>query len=145
MAIKTVSILLVEDNDLDAEKLQRILDRLGDKRPITRARDGIEALELLRDPERQPRPPFVIILDLNMPRMNGQEFLAELRADSSLKGLPVVVLTTSDRRADIEQAYSNQVSGYLTKPIDLEDTAAMLQSICEFWGRCQFPAAGVVR
>lgn len=144
MAIKTVSILLVEDNDLDAEKLQRILDRLGDKRSITRARDGIEALELLRDPERRPKPPFVIILDLNMPRMNGQEFLAELRSDSALKGLPVVVLTTSDRRADIEQAYSNQVSGYLTKPLDLEDTATMLQSICEFWGRCEFPDASVV-
>lgn len=144
MALKTVSIVLVEDNDLDAEKLQRILDRLGDKRAIIRARDGIEALQLLRDPQRKPAPPFVIILDLNMPRMNGQEFLEELRADAALRGLPVVVLTTSDRRADIEQAYSNQVSGYLTKPLDLEDTAAMLQSICEFWGRCEFPDAGVV-
>lgn len=144
MKTKMVSILLVEDNDLDAEKLQRILDRLGDKRKITRARDGIEALEILRDAARRPKPPFVIILDLNMPRMNGQEFLAELRADEELKGLPVVVLTTSDRRADIEQAYANQVSGYLTKPLDLEDTATMLQSICEFWGRCEFPSAGAV-
>lgn len=144
MALRTVSILLVEDNDLDAEKLQRILDRLGDKRSISRARDGIEALELLRDAKRKPKPPFVIILDLNMPRMNGQEFLAALRADPALKGLPVVVLTTSDRRADIEQAYANQVSGYLTKPLELEDTAAMLQSICEFWGRCEFPDVGVV-
>ena len=144
MRIKKVSILLVEDNDLDAEKLQRILDRLGDKRAVTRARDGIEALEILRDAERKPHPPFVIILDLNMPRMNGQEFLAELRADRNLRGLPVVVLTTSDRRADIEQAYANQISGYLTKPLDLEDTGAMLQSICEFWGRCEFPDVSVV-
>ena len=144
MKTKAVGILLVEDNDLDAEKLQRILNRLGDRREITRARDGIEALEVLRDDSRRPKPPFVIILDLNMPRMNGQEFLAELRADPELKGLPVVVLTTSDRRADIEQAYANQVSGYLTKPLDLEDTAAMLQSICEFWGRCEFPSAGAV-
>ena len=144
MTTKAVGILLVEDNDLDAEKLQRILDRLGDKRVLTRARDGIEALEILRDAKRRPDPPFVIILDLNMPRMNGQEFLDELRADATLKGLPVVVLTTSDRRADIERAYSNQVSGYLTKPLELEDTAAMLQSICDFWGRCEFPDAGAV-
>lgn len=144
MTTKAVSILLVEDNDLDAEKLLRILDRLRDNRPITRARDGIEALEILRDRAQRPRPPFVIILDLNMPRMNGQEFLAELRADPDLKGLPVVVLTTSDRRADIEQAYANQVSGYLTKPLDLEDTAAILQSICDFWGRCEFPHAGAL-
>lgn len=144
MVTRTVGILLVEDNDLDAEKLQRILDRLGDERALTRARDGIEALEILRDAERRPDPPFVIILDLNMPRMNGQEFLEELRADVALKGLPVVVLTTSDRRADIEQAYSNQVSGYLTKPLELEDTATMLQSICDFWGRCEFPNAGAV-
>ena len=143
MTIKTVSILLVEDNDLDAEKLQRILNRIGDQRAITRARDGIEALDILRDPARMPTPPFVIILDLNMPRMNGQEFLEEVRADAKLKGLPIVVLTTSDRRADIEQAYANQVSGYLTKPLDLEDTATMLQSICEFWGRCEFPHSGV--
>lgn len=101
-------------------------------------------MEILRNPERTPNPPFVIILDLNMPRMNGQEFLAELRADPKLKGLPVVVLTTSDRRADIEQADANQVSGYLMKPLDLEDTARMLRSICEFWGRCGFPASGAV-
>lgn len=110
-------ILLVDDDDVDVDMIQRALERSHVASPVTVARDGLEALEVLRGgPDRPPLPrPYLILLDLDMPRMNGLEFLDELRADARLKDSVVFVLTTSSRGRDVAAAYQRHVAGYMVK------------------------------
>jgi len=137
------AILLVEDNDLDAEKVVRAFARLGVVRPVTRARNGIEALDALRAASSDGVPPVsqVVLLDLNMPRMNGLEFLEELRADPSLQGTPVFVLTTSGRESDVAAAYRYHVAGYMLKPQTMNEMLDTLRAASEFWDVCHVPHA----
>lgn len=111
-----VSILLVEDDDGDAIAVRRAFSRAKIANPIRRAVDGVEALEILR---AEPGPgeirPNIVLLDINMPRMNGLETLREIRRDALLQKLVVVVLTTSDDPRDIEEAYDGNVAGYIVK------------------------------
>jgi len=111
------SILLVEDDDVAAEAVTRSLDRNGVRFPVTWVQDGIEALTVLRGQSRGLRAerPRIILLDLNMPRMNGFEFLAALRADRTLQTEVVFVLTTSDADEDRTRAYHEQIAGYMVK------------------------------
>ena len=112
-----VNILLVEDDEVDAMAVQRAFSKHGIENPITVACDGVEALEYLRGENgkaRFPRP-YLILLDLNMPRMNGIEFLQELRSDPKLRSSLVYVLTTSDDDRDKTAAYNNVVAGYILK------------------------------
>jgi CheY-like chemotaxis protein len=113
----TLSILLVEDDDVAAESVRRSLDKMGVPFPVVWAEDGLVALAALRgqDPARHIRRPLVILLDLNMPRMNGFEFLQQLRADPELQDEVVFVLTTSDVDADRTRAYHEQIAGYMVK------------------------------
>ena len=112
-----LSILLVEDDDVAAEAVMRSLVRLQVPFPLVCAEDGQAALAILRgqDPARRVQRPLVILLDLNMPRMNGFEFLQELRADPVLREEIVFVLTTSDADADRLKAYQEQIAGYMVK------------------------------
>lgn len=114
-----IKFLLVEDNDLDAEKINRTMKKLSLDNPVIRARDGIEGLEILRGQNGKVKltQPYIILLDLNMPRMNGAEFLRELRNDSQLKNAYVYVLTTSDRYQDITTMNKYQAAGYIVKNI----------------------------
>ena len=105
------SILVVDDDEVSVMAIDRALSRLGIANPVIRARDGIEALETMRTLMR----PFIILLDINMPRMNGHEFLAEIRSDPRYKGHVVFILTTSDAPQDIEAAYDRQIAGYILK------------------------------
>jgi len=112
-----LSVLLIEDDDVAAEAVQRSVSKYGLNTPVVVAEDGQEALDVLRGKhlERKLTKPYVILLDLNMPRMNGFEFLAELRADRSLSESVVFVLTTSNNDIDKSRAYEEHVAGYMVK------------------------------
>ena len=124
-------LLLVEDDEVDVLSLERALARLPASFPIEVARHGEAALQWLRS-EGHPLP-FLILLDINMPRMNGHEFLAELRRDPMLRTLPVAVLTTSPHEADRDRLYQLGIMAYLVKPTRSEEYVEMLRSLAEFW------------
>jgi CheY-like chemotaxis protein len=124
-------ILLVEDDDIDAMTVRRILKELHAPNPLVRAADGERALTFLRDPAN-PRP-GLILLDLNMPRMNGLEFVAEIKRDPGLRVIPVVVLTTSSEEGDRIAAFSNSVAGYMVKPVDYPQFVAVMALIRDYW------------
>ena len=137
----TIQILLVEDNDVDSEAIERAFKRLKLANPVTVARDGREALDVLRGTNgttKIPRP-YMILLDLNMPRMNGLEFLTELRADADIANSIVFVLTTSDRDQDKVDAYGHRVAGYMVKTKVESDFVDMVNMIDAFWRVVEFP------
>ena len=110
------SILLIEDDDVDYIGFKRNLKKLKISTPIIRAKDGVEAFELLGNIDNSHiKPPYVIVLDINMPRMNGFEFLAKLRKDSRFKNEIVYILTTSDYEKDKATAATLKINGYLIK------------------------------
>ena len=137
----TVNLLLVEDDEVDVQGLKRafIKSRIGN--PITTARDGIEALEILRGEngrEKLPKP-HLILLDLNMPRMNGIEFLEIIRADPDLKCSVVFMITTSKADEDKTRAYGHNVAGYIVKQ-DPANTFMEAVSLLEhYWKIVEFP------
>jgi CheY-like chemotaxis protein len=129
-------ILHVEDDDLDALNVQRLLRRHDAITGIIVARDGIEALDFLRSGQADLRG-LVILLDLCLPRMDGLEFLAELRADPALSHLPVVVLSTSNLEEDKAMAYRMNVAGYLVKPPDADRFARSLATFATYWSNSE--------
>ena len=141
MPERTVHILLVEDDEIDAEAVVRAFRRQRIINPFTIVPDGIEALNVLRgrgghDP--LPRP-YLILLDINMPRMNGIEFLQELRQDPQLKRSIVFVLTTSDRPEDKMAVYNEQAAGYLVKSRVGQDFLSMIHLLDSYWRVVEFP------
>lgn len=112
-----VNILLVDDDDVAAEAVVRSLRKHAMDFPVTLARDGMEALEILNQthPDLMIEKPYLILLDLNMPRMNGFEFLQEIRGDEKLHDSIVFVLTTSDADSDKARAYRENIAGYMVK------------------------------
>lgn len=112
-----VNILLVDDDDVAAESVVRSLRKHAMDFPVTLARDGVEALDILRHthPDLRIEKPYLILLDLNMPRMNGFEFLQEIRSDKKLHDSIVFVLTTSDADSDKSRAYHENIAGYMVK------------------------------
>ncbi|MFB6510389.1 response regulator [Streptomyces virginiae] len=123
-------VLLVEDDMADAMLIEEALSERG-ARNLVQVTDGIAALEHLRDPDRVR--PDLIVLDLNMPRMNGRELLKVLKTDEALQTIPVVVLTTSSAPDDVAGAYSSHANAYVTKPVNLEEFEAAVQSIDAFY------------
>jgi len=117
MLNKPVTLLIVEDDELDVIGIRRALESLKVANPLIVANDGVEAIEYLRGENGREKleQPFVILLDINMPRMNGIEFLKEIRSDPILKKSTVFVLTTSESDADIIGAYDYNVAGYIVK------------------------------
>ncbi|GGY66872.1 response regulator [Cellvibrio zantedeschiae] len=134
---KEVSLLMVEDDDIDATALKRALHKLKLLNPIYRARDGLEAIELLRSGEIPS--PYIILLDLNMPRMNGLEFLEELRSDPALTQAIVFVLTTSKSDEDILAAYKEHVAGYLLKQRMDNDFLQVVGLLNHYWRIVEMP------
>ena len=112
-----VNVLIVEDDDVAAESVVRSLRKNAIDFPITLARDGVEALEILRHThsDLSIEKPYLILLDLNMPRMDGFEFLHEVRNDKSLRDSIIFVLTTSDADSDRMRAYDENIAGYMVK------------------------------
>ena len=138
-ATKTVNLLIVDDDDTDAMALKRALHKLKLLNPLYRARDGIEALELLRT-GKIPKP-FIVLLDINMPRMNGLEFLEALRADPELTHAVVFVLTTSKSDEDIMAAYREHVAGYLLKQRMDSDFMQVISLLDHYWRIIELPVA----
>lgn len=138
---KQVSILLVEDDEVDAELVVRAFRKLKIANPIVMAKDGIEALAHLRGLNgfTPVQSPFLILLDINMPRMNGHEFLTELRADPNLHESIVFVLTTSEAEKDRLDAYHHNIAGYLLKSRAGEDFTDVLAMLDHYWRFVEFP------
>jgi CheY-like chemotaxis protein len=141
MSSETVNILLVEDDIVDIMVLQRAFRQRKITNPLTVARDGIEALEILRGgPERLPLPrPHIILLDLNLPRMNGIEFLDILRVDTTLRDAVVFVLTTSSAYEDKAAAYRLNIAGYMVKANFGSDVLQIVTMLEHFWQVVEFP------
>ena len=138
---ENVQILLVDDDEVDAMAVQRAFAKHRIHNPITRACDGVEALDMLRGVNgkaRLPRP-YIILLDLNMPRMTGIEFLESIRADDELRRSLVFVLTTSDDDRDKVAAYDNIVAGYVLKSDAGSDFLNLVQMIEKVMITIQFP------
>ncbi|MFZ6766385.1 response regulator [Undibacterium sp. Di26W] len=137
---KPVTILIVDDDDVDVLGIERALKKLKIVNPIVRAHDGIEALQILRQPNGITRP-YLILLDINMPRMNGQEMLAELRLDKSLSSAVVFVLTTSQDDQDKVLAYSQHVAGYIVKQHVGDGFMNVIEMLDRYWRLVELPIA----
>ncbi len=137
----TVHLLLIEDDEVDIQGFKRAFSKQRIANPITVAQDGIEGLEYLRGSNGKPRlpRPFIILLDLNMPRMNGIEFLETIRADQELKDAIVFMITTSKAEEDKTRAYGLNVAGYIVKqdPVNtFLDAVALLE---HYWKVVELP------
>jgi CheY-like chemotaxis protein len=134
-----ISILLVDDSNEEINLLQRAFRISNVANPLFTANDGMEALDKLRgrnDMEKISPTPKIILLDINMPRMNGHEFLKELRADKDLHSTSVFVLTSSNDEKDRMEAYNYHVAGYILKPITVENLVKALATLNMFWKLC---------
>jgi CheY-like chemotaxis protein len=128
-------VLLVEDSPGDIRLTQEAFRDADETIELNIAADGVEAMSFLRNEgihADAPRPDF-ILLDLNLPKMDGREVLAHIKEDEDLKTIPTVILTTSDAHADILASYELQANCYLTKPVQLEEFENLVKSINEFW------------
>lgn len=129
--VSSIEILLVEDNPADIRLTQEVFKQAKLHNELHVAEDGETALAMLRDPAR--RKPDLILLDLNLPGMDGREVLVELKRDPELLGIPVVVLTTSTSEKDVLTAYQHHTNCYIVKPVDLNQFIAVIQQVQEFW------------
>lgn len=132
---RPIDILLVEDNPGDARLTVEALKDFRVSNQVSLVKDGVEAIAYLRghgEFEGAPRPDL-ILLDLNLPRKDGREVLAEIKEDPELRRIPVVVLTTSQAEQDILRAYNLHANCFITKPADLEQFLTVLRSIEDFW------------
>jgi chemotaxis family two-component system response regulator Rcp1 len=133
--LKPIDILLVEDNPGDADLAREALSTSKLRNALHVVGDGVEAMAFLRRTGKYagaPRPELVL-LDLNLPRKDGREVLAEVKADDKLKRIPVVILTVSNAEEDVLRTYDLHANCYITKPIDLHQFAKVVRSIEDFW------------
>jgi len=136
MLNKDAEILLVEDDRVDIMTVQRALKKNAVSNPLHVARTGLEALGMLRgegDYEKLDPPPVLILLDLNLPKMSGIEFLREVRADPELKSLRIIVLTSSNEPRDREAAFQYDVDDYIVKPHSFDEFTRAMATILELW------------
>jgi CheY-like chemotaxis protein len=131
------NILLVEDDEVDVLNVKRAFKKNNITNPLYVAENGLEALEMLRGSDGQapivPNNRRLILLDLNMPRMSGLEFLQAVRADPQLKAIPVVVLTTSEEERDRVEAHNLNAAGYLLKPVKFSDFVELMAVLNQYW------------
>ena len=134
-SVRPVQILLVEDNPGDVRLTIEALKEAKVLNKLTVVKDGIEALSLLRRQGQYALAvrPDLILLDLNLPKKDGREVLAEIKADNNLKHIPVVILTTSQDEQDILKSYNLYANCYITKPVDLDQFIKVVKAIEDFW------------
>lgn len=139
---RTPTVMLVEDEDLDVVQFQRLAKRFGLDVPLLIARDGSEALRILRmhAATASSASPIVIVTDINMPGLSGHELIEEVRRDPSLSGAVVFVLTSSDLQSDIKRAYDRQVAGYIVKSDDGNRMQEGVQMLVHFCRAVSLPA-----
>jgi CheY-like chemotaxis protein len=129
--VQPIVVLLVEDDPGDALLVREAMSQDKITNELRVVNDGVLALEHLRDPTHSL--PDLVLLDLNLPRKDGREVLAEIRADPALSHIPVVILTTSDAEADILRSYELHANAYVTKPVDLKQFLEVVQAIDNFF------------
>ena len=130
-----IEVLLVEDSPGDVRLTREAFSEVNSSIHLHVAADGLEAMAFLRREgvhARAPRP-SIILLDLNLPKMDGREVLAQIKADSNLKTIPIVILTTSNSEIDIAKSYQLQANCYLSKPVQLDAFESLVKSINDFW------------
>lgn len=137
MDSRELHILLVDDDEVDVMTVRRAFDKGRITNPVHVASNGIEALAKLRDGSIGPRR--LVLLDLNMPRMNGIEFLNVLRADDSLRATCVVVLTTSNEERDKVETFKLNVAGYLVKPVTFGNFVDLMLTMNKYWTLVEMP------
>ena len=128
--MKKLKILFIEDDAIELMKFQRVLENIEAVHHIIHANNGEEALTILSNSDDFPD---IIIVDLNMPKMNGIKFLKLLKSDEQLKFLPVIIMTTSNNRKDILECYSQGITGYILKPLKYEDYVDRINNILNYW------------
>lgn len=133
-----INILLVEDDEIDVMNVKRAFEKGHISNPLFVAGNGLEALEKLRGGEI-PNTRRLVLLDLNMPLMNGIEFLRELRKDPALAATPVVVLTTSTMDRDKFDAYNLNIAGYLVKPVTFGSFCDLIVTLNKYWTLVELP------
>jgi CheY-like chemotaxis protein len=127
---KQLNVLLIEDNLIEIMKMRRTISYLKLDHNVSFANNGEEALEILED---RTNHPDLILLDLNMPILNGKEFLLILKTNKFLKHIPVVILTTSGNQKDIDECYRIGVAGYILKPLKYDDYITKIKNILSYW------------
>lgn len=138
---KMLHILLVDDDEVDVMNVQRAFRKNNIVNPLYIAHNGLEALDLLRGTsgEKIPSERRLVLLDLNMPKMNGLEFLREVRNDAALHALSVIVLTTSDDERDKVEAYNLNVAGYMLKPVTFGAFVDAMATLNKYWAINELP------
>lgn len=145
MTVHLMQILLVEDSAADVRLTQEALKDAKILNELHVARDGVQAMAFLRreEPFVDAARPDIVILDLNLPKMDGKEVLAAMKGDAELRSIPVAVLTTSDAEADVLDSYDLGANCFLTKPVDLDQFLKVVRAVEEFWlGMVRLPAQG---
>jgi len=131
---ETAAILLVDDNQVDIDLTLMAFSRINFTKPVQIARDGAETLEIIRSwDDKRSSTPKLILLDINIPKINGLEVLKELKESDKTKSIPVVMLTSSNNDADINKAYEFGANSYLIKPIDFDKFILLTRVICDYW------------
>ncbi|MBN1203862.1 MAG: response regulator [Myxococcaceae bacterium] len=136
--MRTLNILLVEDDEVDVMNVQRAFKKNNISNPLYVAGNGVEALEMLRNGS-VPTQNRLILLDINMPKMNGIEFLRAVRADAALRASPVVVLTTSNDDKDRMESFQLNVAGYLLKPVTFSSFVELMLALNKYWMLVEMP------
>ena len=131
LQVQPITILLVEDNPGDVRLIKEVFKDGKVVNSLIVAKDGVEALSILKDPSKVI--PDLILLDLNLPRKKGLVVLGEIKNDPSLKRIPVIVLTTSSDEGDVLKSYNLYASAYLTKPVNLDEYIAVIRKLENFW------------
>jgi CheY-like chemotaxis protein len=141
MSNTVFNILLVEDDEVDIMNVKRAFKKNNVQHGLAVTNNGIEALTYLRETltNNLADMPKVIMLDLNMPKMGGIEFLKEIRKDDQLKNLTVFVMTTSNEDNDKVEAFNLNVAGYILKPLSMEQFMDVVNTLNSFWRLCEFP------
>jgi CheY-like chemotaxis protein len=142
MGEKKITLLHIEDDSVDKMVVERVLKKMDIVSVVHHAENGEDAINKLKGlngEEKLTPTPQVILLDINMPKMNGLEFLKELRSDAELKHISVYMVTTSNDESDVTGAYEYNVAGYILKPVDIAHFEGTFKLITDFWRLCEFP------
>jgi len=128
--MKNLNVLLIEDDTIEVMKLNRTISKLQLNHTIIEANNGDDALKILNQNEGLPD---IILLDLNMPKINGIEFLSILKKDEKLKHIPTIILTTSNNKNDLHECYKIGISGYVLKPLKYDEYVSKVEKVLSYW------------